>query len=190
MKRRQFAMMATYVLFIQGGGKGAHDADAALAQSLRQALGHGYDVHFPRMPGEANPNVQSWKRKISAELSRSHGKAVLVGHSLGGSFLLKYLSEEEVETPIAGLFLIAAASWNDDQWNSDDLKLPGDIAERLSPIPRIFFYHSRDDDVVPFAHLALHGARLPRATIRAVDGRGHQFRNDLTEVAGDIRAVA
>lgn len=183
-------MTATYVLFIQGGGKGAYDADAALAESLKQALGHEYDVHFPRMPGEAKPNVQYWKRKISAELSRSHGKVVLVGHSLGGSFLLKYLSEEEVGIPIAGLFLLAAPSWDEDQWNFDDLKLPGDIAEKFSPIPRIFFYHSRDDDVVPFAHLALHGARLPRATIRAVDGRGHQFRNDLTEVARDIRSMA
>jgi uncharacterized protein len=182
-------MTATYVLFVQGGGKGAHDEDAALAESLKRALGHEYEVHFPRMPGEAKPTVQSWKRRISAELSRPHGKAVLVGHSLGGSFLLKYLSEEGFEKPIAGLFLIAAPSWDEDQWNIGDLKLPSDIAEKLSPIPRIFFYHSRDDDVVPFAHLALHGARLPRATIRAVDGRGHQFRNDLTEVASDIRAM-
>jgi predicted alpha/beta hydrolase family esterase len=132
--------------------------------------------------------VQSWKRQIAAELSRSHGKAVLVGHSVGGSFLLKYLSEEKVEKPIAGLFLLAAPSWDEDQWNFDDFKLPGNMAEKLSLIPRIFFYHSRDDDVVPFAHLALHEARLPRATIRAVDGRGHQFRNDLTQVASDIRA--
>ena len=181
-------MTTAYVLFIQGGGRGAYDVDAALAESLKQALGHEYDVHFPRMPSEAKPTLQSWKRKIAAELSRSHGKAVLVGHSVGGSFLLKYLSEEEVEKPIAGLFLLAAPSWDEDQWNIDDLKLPSDIAEKLSPIPRIFFYHSRDDDVVPFAHLALHGARLPRATIRAVDGQGHQFRNDLTKLASDIRA--
>jgi uncharacterized protein len=117
-----------YVLFIQGGGKGAYDEDAALAESLKQALGHDYDVHFPRMPGEAKPNVQSWKQKIAAELSRSHGNVVLVGHSLGGSFLLKYLAEEEVEKPIAGLFLLAAPSWDEDQWNFDDFKLPSDIA--------------------------------------------------------------
>src|SRR5205809_735086 len=110
-------MTATYVLFIQGGGKGAYDEDAALAGSLKQALGHEYDVHFPRMPGETKPNLESWKQKISAELSRSHGKAVLVGHSLGGSYLLKYLSEEEVEKPISGLFLLAAPSWDEDQWN-------------------------------------------------------------------------
>jgi uncharacterized protein len=180
-------MTGTDVLFVQGGGEGAYDEDAALAASLERALGGEYAVRFPRMPDGDDPNVKSWKRKISAELSRLPGKVMLVGHSVGGSILLKYLSEEEVKRPIAGLFVLAAPSWDGDHWNFDDLKLPHDIAEKLAYIPRIFLYHSRDDVVVPFAHLALHGAQLPQATIRAVDGRGHQFGNDLTDVAEDIR---
>ena len=112
----------------------------------------------------------------------------MIGHSVGGSILLKYLSEEEVKKPIAGLFLLAAPSWDEDQWNFDDLKLPRNIAEKLASIPRIFLYHSRDDVVVPFAHLALHAARLPQATIREVDGKGHQFGNDITDVARDIQS--
>ena len=162
-------MTATCVLFIQGGGKGAHAEDTPLADSLKRALGPKYDVRFPRMPGEADPNVQSWKRKIASELSRISGQVILAAHSVGGSMLLKYLSEEKVEKPIAGVFLLAAPSWDDDRWNFDNLKLPRDIAERLARIPRLFFYHCRDDDVVPFAHLALHAARLPRAVTRAVD---------------------
>ena len=181
-------MTKTDVLFVQGGGKGAHHEDTALAASLERALGDEYEVHFPRMPNEADPNVQSWKRKLSAELSRLRGKVLLVGHSVGGSILLKYLSEKEIKKPIAGLFLLATPSWDKDQWNFDDLKLPHNIAEKLAAIPRIFLYHSRDDGVVPFAHLALHGARLPQATVRAVDGRGHQFGNDLTDVARDIHS--
>jgi len=181
-------MTTTCVLFIQGGGKGAHSEDAPLANSLKRALGPKYDVRFPRMPSEADPNVASWKEKISSEVSRIPGKMVLVAHSIGGSILLRYLSEEKVEKPIAGLFLLAAPSWDEDRWNFDDLKLPRDIAEKLAPIPRLFFYHCRDDDVVPFAHLALHSARIPRAVTRAVDNGSHQFDNDLTSVATDIRS--
>ena len=177
----------TYVLFIQGGGKGAHAEDAALADSLKRALGSEYVVRFPLMPVEADPNVASWKQAIGAELSRSHGHVILVAHSVGGSLLLRYLTEEEVGKPIAGLFLLAAPSWDEDHWNFDDLKLPRDVAERLSGVPRLFFYHCRDDDVVPFAHLALHAARIPQAVIRAFDRGGHQFGNDLTHVANDIR---
>jgi hypothetical protein len=33
----------------------------------------------------------------------------------------------------------------------------------------------------------LYAAKLPQATIRVFDGRGHQFGNDLAEVAEDIR---
>ena len=180
-------MATTCVLFIQGGGKGAHSVDAPLADSLQRALGPKYDLRFPRMPDEADPNVPSWKQKISSELSRIPGKVILAAHSVGGSILLKYLSEETVEKPIAGLFVLAAPSWDEDRWNFDDLKLPRDIAERLANIPRLFFYHCRDDDAVPFAHLALHGARLPRAVMRAIDSGGHQFGNDLRGVATDIR---
>ena len=177
------------VLFVQGGGKGAYDKDAALASSLERALGGNFVVRYPRMPNEADPNAKSWKRNISVELSRLGERDFLVGHSVGGSIILKYLAEDEVRKPIVGLFLLAAPSWDEDKWNLDDLKLPPDLAERLAYIPRLFLYHSRDDVVVPFAHLKLHGARLPQATLRAVDGRGHQFGNDLTDVAGDIRSM-
>jgi len=132
-------MTTTRVLFIQGGGNGAHSEDAPLADSLKRALGPKYDVRFPRMPGEADPNVKSWKQKISSELSRISGKMILVAHSVGGSILLRYLSEEKVEKPIAGLFLLAAPSWDEDRWHFDDLKLGRDIAEKLAVIPRISF---------------------------------------------------
>jgi uncharacterized protein len=178
--------MTTCVLFIQGGGKGAHSEDAPIANSLKRALGPKYDVRFPRMPDEADPNVATWKEKIASELSRIPGKVILVAHSIGGSILLRYLSEKKVEKPIAGLFVLAAPSWDEDRWNYDDLKLPRDIAQKLALIPRLFFYHCRDDDVVPFAHLALHGKRIPQAVTRVVNSGGHQFDNDLTGVATDI----
>ena len=53
----------------------------------------------------------------------------------------------------------------------------------------MFLYYSRDDEVVPLEHLALYKAKLPQATVREFDGCGHQFRDDLSEVARDIREV-
>src|SRR5688572_14274216 len=179
--------MTNCVVFIQGGGEGAHAEDASLAASLQRSLGPEYEVRFPRMPGEADPDVESWKRAISWELARASGEVVLVAHSVGGSMVLRYLADEQVEKAVAGLFLLAAPSWDEERWNFDDLKLPRDVARRLAAVPRIFFYHCRDDEVVPFAHLALHGARIPQATTRAFDRGGHQFGNDLTRVSMDIR---
>lgn len=175
-------------LFIQGGGEGAYEEDGKLAASLQDGLGDGYEVVYPRMPNEDSPEYASWKSQIETQLASLEGEVILVGHSLGGSVLLKYLSEEKLEKPIAGLFLIAPPYWGaDDDWQAEAYTLREDFATKLPTIPRIFFYHSRDDEWVPFAHLALYAEKLPQATIREFDGRGHQFKNDLSEVVADIK---
>lgn len=177
------------ILFIQGGGEGAHDEDALLADALKRALGPGYDVGFPRMPDEDEPDVAKWKKQIASELSGMSGSVILVAHSIGGSILLRYLAEENVERKIAGVYVLAAPAWDGDRWSFDDLKLADDAAAKIASVtPRIVFFHCRDDEVVPFAHLALHGARIAQATTHALETGGHQFDDALTTVAEAIRA--
>jgi hypothetical protein len=36
----------------------------------------------------------------------------------------------------------------------------------------------------------MYAERIPQATIHEFDGRGHQFNNDLSEVAGDIKGLS
>lgn len=182
-------MTSKAVLFIQGGGPGAHAADGLLADSLKHALGAGYDVHFPRMPEEDEPDFARWLPQIDAALAHLKGDVTLVGHSLGGAALLRYLSQPPARPArVTGLVLLAAPAWDGQRWAFDDLLLPADLADRLAAIPRLAFYHCRDDEVVPFAHLALHGAKLPRAALCALEVGGHQFGNDLSRVAADIQA--
>ena len=180
--------MKKSVLFIRGGGQGAYEADALLAASLQKELGPAYDVHYPTMPLDKNAGYSDWKDQIAAELAGPPDEVTLVGHSVGGSMLLKFLSEERVDRSIAGLFLIATPYFDGDGiWNYAAFTLAQNFAEKLSSIRRIFLYHSRDDEIVPFAHLALYAAKLPRAIIREFDGRGHQFGNELAEIASDIK---
>ncbi len=178
--------MKRQVLFIHGAG--AHEEDKKLIASLQDALGAEYDVQAPKMPDEDSPEYEAWKDQISDEVAELNGEVILVGHSLGASILLKYLSEEEADRPVAGLFLLAPPYWGTEDWEAEYAlredfagKLPGDLA--------IFIYHSRDDEWVPFAHLALYREKLPRAEIQEFDGRGHQFNDDLSEVARDIRGL-
>jgi predicted alpha/beta hydrolase family esterase len=180
--------MTKHILFIHGGGgEGAYKEDGILVVSLQNALGAAYEVRYPKMPLEESAGYADWKAQIAMELSALVNEVILIAHSVGGSILLKYLTEEQVEKPIARLFLLAPPYFGgDENWNYPEMKLPQDFATKLPAIPRIFLYHSRDDEVVPFAHLALYAAKLPQATIREFDGRGHQFGNDLTEVAEDI----
>jgi predicted alpha/beta hydrolase family esterase len=183
----RWTALKRHVLFVHGGGEGAHEADEKLAVSLRDALGGGYDVRSPKMPNEGSPEVEAWKDRISEELAAMDGEVVLVGHSVGAFVLLKYLSEEEPEKPVAGLFLVAAPYVGTGGWEIEEGALPEDFASKLPEGLRVFLYHGRDDEEVPFEHLALYEANLPRAAVRAADGRGHQFGDDLSEVARDIR---
>ena len=174
------------VLFIHGAGEGAHEEDRRLAESLQDSLGAGYEVRFSKMPNEDSPEYEEWKGRISEELADMGNGTILVGHSFGASILLKYLSEESPERSVAGVFLVATPYWGTDDWEVNEYALPEDFASKLPDGLPVFFYHGRDDEVVPFEHLALYAERIPRATFCGFDGLGYQFEDDLSEVAWDV----
>ncbi len=170
--------MKKQVLFIQGGGEGAYGVDEKLAAALQDALGADYNVVYPHMPDEDDPQYETWAAQIAQEQAALGDQAIIVGHSVGGAVLLRHLSESKIAKPVAGLFIIAAPYWGAEDWQAD---LPAGLP--------VFLYHSRDDKVVPFAHLAKFAEKFPQAILREFDERGHQFNNDLTEVAEDIKAL-
>lgn len=181
--------MKKQVLFIQGGGEGAYDEDEKLAVSLQEALGPEYQVSYPRMPDEGNPDDHTWMAQISRELASLDGPVLLVGHSAGGAVLLKYLLKEDIAKSIAGIFLISIPHWDPEDEEGEEYALHEGFASRLPIGVPIFLYHSRDDEWVPFAHLTIYAEKIPQAIVREFDGRGHQFNNDLSEVAADIKSL-
>lgn len=181
--------MTSHVLFVQGAGQGAYDEDEKLVASLRSSLGQEYQVHYPAMPDEDDAVYDQWKAEIASELIALKPD-VLVGHSVGGSILIKFLTEMEPAGTLAGVFLIATPFWGGDGWRYEGweaLALPSGFPARLPRGVPVFLYHGREDEIVPFAHLALYARELPSATVRELDGRGHQLGNDLSIVADDIR---
>jgi len=184
--------MNKQVLFIHGAGKGAYKEDEKLVASLRQLLGREYEVHYPAMQNEEDADYETWKCQIEKKLLELDGGVIVVGHSVGASILIKCLAEVETKK-ITGIFLIAAPFWGGDKgWKYEGyeaLALPEGHANQLPANARVFFYHSQDDEVVPFAHLALYAQEFPQATIRELNGRGHQLNNDLSEVAEDVKSL-
>jgi predicted alpha/beta hydrolase family esterase len=180
------------VLFLQGAGEGAYVADKLLADSLRQALGAGYEVRYPAMPDEDNAPYEQWKKKVETALAVMEEPIILAGHSIGASHLAKILTEIEIEKQVAGIFLLAAPFWGGDGWRYegyDKLELPKDAATKLPKGSRVFIYHARDDEVAPYGHLALYSKLLPQATTRTIERGGHQFNDDLSAVARDMKSL-
>lgn len=181
--------MSKLIIFIQGGGEGGYEADARLVDSLRAALGEMHEIRYPQLLSDETRPDFGWPEQIGKEISGTKGEVILTGHSLGASMLLKYLTEHEVTKEITGIFLIAAPFWSGDEDWVQGLKLQEDFPDKLLKDVPVFFYHGRDDEEVPFAHLGLYRQNLPRATVREIPSGGHQLNNDLTIVAKDIKSL-
>ena len=175
------------VLFIQGAG-GMHQPEGSgrLAAYLARELGSGYRVIAPEMPDADNPHYQPWRDRIEQELEAIDEAVILVGHSFGGSVLLKYLAEGSYRQPVRGLFLVSVPNWGPDGWAFEEFVVPDDVGSRLSA-SKIFLYHSRDDPEVPFAHLGYYQERLTAATARPIDGSEHSFLHGLPRLVDDIK---
>jgi len=178
--------MKKHVLFIQGGGGGEdYAADAKLVASLQKELGESYEVHYPFLPDEQEPDFGR-KKQIAQALLSIEGEVVVVAHSLGASMLLKYLSESRGDKAINGIFLIATPYWSGDEDWKQPLKLQEDFTAKLPLNVPIFLYHAEDDEEVPFEHLNYYMENLPQATVRKITSGGHQLDNNLSLVAVDI----
>lgn len=179
------------VLFLHSAGaQGFHQGSSDLVANLQIALGDECNLVCPNMPNPESPAYQSWKDKLQEQLEVLKGELLMIGHSLGGSVLLKYLSEHQSQNNISGLFLIAAPFWGiDEHWQADEFVLREDFASRLTHIPNIFFYHSQDDEVVPVQHLRLYATCVPHATVRALDRFGHAFKDHCHQLIDDINPL-
>ncbi|HEU5121506.1 MAG TPA: alpha/beta fold hydrolase [Candidatus Saccharimonadales bacterium] len=184
--------MIQRVLFIHGAGNGAYEEDKLLVNSLQKELGSHYEMLYPEMPDEDNAPYDLWKKKVQDEAAKVRQPIILVGHSLGASYLAKILTEIEIDTPVAGIFLLNAPFWGGEGWlyeGYEELELPKDTAIRFPKTAKIFIYHARDDEIAPFSHLALYTRLLPQAIVREINKGGHQLNNDLSMVAKDIKEL-
>jgi hypothetical protein len=115
--------------------------------------------------------------------------AILVGHSVGGTILVRMLAEPLSAREFGAIFLIAAPFVGDGGWSADDLELPPDLGARLPEGVPIHFYHGLEDEVAPPPHVELYARTVPQAGIHRLPGRDHQLNNDLREIAAAILSL-
>ena len=178
------------ILFVQGAGKDVHDQwDSKLVESLRRELGPGYEVRYPLMPNEADPQAAAWGVALESEIASLQSGAIVVGHSLGGTILLNVLAERAPAVELGAIVLIAAPFVGHGGWKSDDIEPRSDLAAHLPQGVPVLLYHGDKDTIAPIAHVALYAATIPRAHVRQLANRDHQLNNNLSEVASDIREL-
>jgi hypothetical protein len=178
------------IFFLHSAGpQGPHEGSSDLVAWLKSELGSGYQLIHPAMPRPEAPDYALWKAKLKEELAKVTGEVVFIGHSLGGSILLKYLAQEPLRNPIAGMFLVSVPFWSGDEDWVQPFILPEDFATRLPAIPKLFLYHSKNDPHVPVSHQVLYAQALPRAAVRVLDGEDHEFSHGIPQLVADLKRL-
>ena len=131
-----------------------------------------YDVLLPSFPNGSNAKYSEWSLYFSKILPFLSKNAILVGHSLGGIFLAKYLNEHP-ELHFSKVALIAAPFNDETEESLASFKLPGDMSQLTHAADAFHLFQSKDDFVVPFAELQKYQAILPNSVSTVFEDRGH-----------------
>lgn len=169
------AVTSHRLLFLHGAG--GYDDDRALAQGLAAALDVPLDL--PRLPDD-DMSVEAWARPVRRGLDSVGADGLVIAHSFGASILLRVLADDG--PAVRRATHLAMPDWSPDGWDAPDYAYTG-----FEPATSLSLQHCRDDEVVPFAHLALDGARLPNARVEIHPRGGHQFEGLVDEIASGLR---
>ena len=142
------------------------------------------------MPNSTNARYLEWKIWFEKLIPFLKEEVVLVGHSLGGMFLTKYLSENKFPKRVRATFLVSSPFDDKDSGESlVDFVLPASLSNLQEQGGKIFIYHSEDDPVVPFADFKKFERNLPNANFRTFKDREHFGQEDFPELVEDMANV-
>lgn len=163
--------------------------------TLRTELGPDYEVYMPTMPNKQNARYEEWVVWFERHLELVTDGVILIGWSLGGMFLAKYLSEAPLKKQVRAAFLLAAPSgvFADESGAGSDCAEfrpeAGEVANLTNRIPWIEIWHSTDDLVVPVGEVEWYRAHVPEARFRIFEDKNHFLIESLPELMASIKEI-
>lgn len=161
--------------------------------TLAEQLGSDFEVIMPQMPNSENAKYLEWKIWFERYFEFLGGEVVLIGHSQGGYFLAKYLTENTVPFTLAALYLVAAPIAPDDFSGEDggDFNFdPTGLNHLEEQARQVIIVHSEDDEIVPFAHALRYKKALPKAVFMSFPDRGHFLQPEFPELISHIQSLS
>ncbi len=136
-----------------------------------------------RMPCKMNAQHDAWKMWFEKHIPFFKDDIILIGHSLGGNFLAKYLSEHTLPVRIAQLHIVASP------FGVATFTLPDSLEGVKAQCPAITLYYSKDDTVVPFAESEKYQNALPEAERVVFADRNHFEQPTFPELRDRLLAT-
>lgn len=156
--------------------------------NLEVDLGGKFEVIYPSMPCKKNADFLEWKIWLEKFFPFLRNDIILIGHSLGGSFWLRYLAENSFPVKIAQLHLVAAPISGDNEFLGS-FTPPKDLNNIEKSVKSIYLYQSKDDPVVPFSELYKISHAISSANIVILDNYGHFRAQKFPELIDRINGL-
>ena len=136
-----------------------------------------YEVLVPQMPCDKNAKYEEWEIWFKKHIPFLKDKnPVLIGHSLGAIFLLKYLSENNFPRKISQLHLVAPAVY-DDGLGPEKLSTFKSDLKKIKKIEKkckeLHLWHSKDDNICLFKNSEIIKSIIPSINFHVFKNKGH-----------------
>ena len=161
---------------------------------LEKSLGRKFEIIRPRMPLQDNAKYRDWKIVFERYLTLLKKDYILIGSSLGGIFIAKYLSENKLRKKALSVYLVCPPF--DNTLSTEDLvggfTLKNDLSLIEKNCKNLHLLFSKDDDVVHISHANKYKEKLKNAHIVVYKSKnGHfnitKFPEIVTMIFGDVK---
>jgi len=139
----------------------------------KQLLMKGIFTQTPEMPEAYISDYEKWEKEF--ERFETNDDTVLIGHSCGAGFLVRWLSENKVNFSK----LVLVAPWLDPERektdNFFDFQIDGKISERAC----VHVFLSEDDDAAILKSAGMVIGSMPGVKVHKFSGKGHFTFEDM-----------
>lgn len=166
-----------YLLYLKTKSISTEKKISWTGEYLEKSLGKRFQVIAPRMPLQDNAKYRDWEILFNRYLTLLKGNFIIIGSSLGGVFLAKYLSENKLPKKALSTYLVCPPFDNsllgEDLVGGFELKSDLSLLEQNSKNLHLLF--SKDDDAVPVAHAEKYAKKLKTAHIVIYKSKNGHF---------------
>ncbi|MFA6285159.1 MAG: alpha/beta hydrolase [Parcubacteria group bacterium] len=130
------------------------------------------------MPLQDDAKYSDWKIHFERFFPKLRNGVILIGSSLGGIFLAKYLSENKFPKRILSTYLVCPPF--DNTLTGEDLvggfKLKSDLSLLETNSKNLYLMFSKDDEVIPVSHAEKYREKLKGAKIMIFKSKNGHFK--------------
>jgi len=151
---------------------------------MTNKLENEFQFFMPQMPNKNNAVYEEWKIWFEKMLPFVNNDVIMIGHSLGGIFLVKYLSENNYPKKIKKIILVAPPHNN--TLGVGSFKIEKSLDNISKQCDDIQLFQSEDDPVVPASEAQIYKKDLPEINLHIFKDRGHFMQETFPEIIEEI----